>query len=186
MPAAVAIPLITAAVTAGTSIAGAKMSSSAAKKAGETQAASAERAAQLQTEAANHAADLQAKAAAEALAYQKEQAQLDAARAEAAQRGNYDQWAAQQRRVSTLGEMLGLGARQIPAYVKGPSTIAETMGTPPPRPTRQAPPLSADPTLRAILASQQQAPPIAEIAPPVELPRPVVRPRSIGASFMRG
>ena len=106
MPAAVAIPLALGAGTATAGIIGAKMQSSAAKDA-----------ADLQTQAANHAADVQAKSAADALAFQKQQAAMDQARAEAAQRGNYDQWAARQGRLSTLGQMVGMKPFQIPAYV---------------------------------------------------------------------
>lgn len=65
MPAAVAVPLITAGVTAGTNIFGAHQ-----------QSQSADRAARMQTQAANQAAQLQAQAAENALRFQQEQAAI--------------------------------------------------------------------------------------------------------------
>lgn len=106
MPPAVAAAIITAAGTTGATIASSKIQSGAAKRAGDTQARSSEQAAKLQ-----------AQAAAQALAFQREQARLDQARFEATQRANYDQWAAREKRLGTLGEMLGVGRREIPAYV---------------------------------------------------------------------
>lgn len=169
MPAAVLGPVLAAGVTGVAGIVGGKMQSSANTKAAETASEAANRAAQIQADAARYASDAQAKAAADALAYQKEQARLDAARAEAAQRGNYDQWAAQQRRLSTLGELLGLGARQLPAYTPGPVMA-------PPDPGAPKKPQS-DPSLRAILATQQQAGASPQM-PPVPTPQvaPLVRP----------
>jgi type II secretory pathway pseudopilin PulG len=123
MPAAIAIPLITAAATAGSSVAAAKMQSSAAKKAAALQAQSAASAQAAQTSATD-----------QALQFQKDQAALDNARQETNRRADYDQWAARENRISTLGQALGLGARQIPGYVPGPmsgqtpGTIAGTAG----------------------------------------------------------
>lgn len=122
MPAAIAIPLALGAGTATAGIVGAKMQSGAA-----------EDAASLQTQAANHAADVQAKSAADALAFQKQQAAQDLANAQAAQQGNYNQWAARQGRLSTLGQMVGLKPFQIPAYVpiqSVPAAGAPTTGAP--------------------------------------------------------
>jgi|SRR5262245_620677 len=59
MPAAVAVPLITAGVSAGTGLVGAKMQSGAAKKAGETQARSAAEAMRVQADLARQAMGLQ-------------------------------------------------------------------------------------------------------------------------------
>lgn len=98
-------------------------------------------AADLQTQAANHAADVQAQSAKDALAFQKQQAAQDLANAQSAQQGNYNQWAAKQGRLSTLGQMVGLQPFQIPAYVPiqdattQPSASATTptaAATPPP------------------------------------------------------
>src|SRR5262249_38113815 len=71
----------------------------------------------LQKSAAGDAADAQLKATREALQFQLEQAAQGFANAEATRRGNYDQWAAQQGRLSTLGQMLGMKPFTIPAYV---------------------------------------------------------------------
>jgi len=59
MPAAVAIPLISAGVSAGTGLVGAKMQSGAAKKAAETQTKSAGEAMRLQSDLARQAMGLQ-------------------------------------------------------------------------------------------------------------------------------
>lgn len=67
--------------------------------------------------AAGHAADLQSQAAAQALAFTKEQAARDQAAAEATRKANYDQWAAKEGRLSSFGQMLGVGPRDIPGYV---------------------------------------------------------------------
>jgi len=107
-----------AATTAGT-VYGAKKQSRAATDS-----------AKLQTDAANHAADLQAKAAAEALAFQRQQAEADFQNSEASRRGNYDQWAAAQRRLQTLNDLLGLGPREIPDYVPGKDPNLDTTGAP--------------------------------------------------------
>lgn len=95
-------------------------------------AASAD-AAQKQLEATKYAADAQAKAAAESLAFQRQQAAADAVMAETNRAANYQQWAAKQQQLGSVGQALGLPARSIPAYVPLP-------GAPPPG---GAPPMSA-------------------------------------------
>ena len=81
------------------------------------QAGAAQRAAELQTASANRAADIQAKAAADALAFQRQQAEADWRNSEITRQANYEQWRSGQQRLSPLGELLGLGPRQIPGYV---------------------------------------------------------------------
>ncbi len=71
MPAAVAIPLITAAVGAGTTIAGAKMASGAAKSAAETQAQAGEQAATATADAQKYSADRMLEAAQQANSLQE-------------------------------------------------------------------------------------------------------------------
>lgn len=113
-------PLVAAAaVTAGGALAGGAMASR-----------SANNAANQQTAAANHAADVQAQSAREALAFQQQQAALDAARADAIQRANYEQWRAREGRISDFGSMVGLGPRSIPNYVPLPMTAAPPEKTP--------------------------------------------------------
>lgn len=116
MPAAIAIPLALGAGTATAGIVGAKLSSGAASDA-----------ADKQTQAANHAADVQAQSARDALAFQQQQAHQDFLNAQAASRGNYDQWAARQGRLSTLGQMVGSRPFVIPNYVP----MQEANGVPP-------------------------------------------------------
>lgn len=120
MPALLALPAFWGAVGAGAvatgAIASAKIGSNAYNKG-----------AQAQTQAANYAADKTSQSAAAALQFQKEQAALDAQRAEENRHANYDQWAAREGRLGTLGELIGAGSRNIPAYVP----ISQG-GTPPP------------------------------------------------------
>lgn len=109
MPAVIPfIPLIAAGVTAGTGLAAARMQSNAGRDA-----------AQLQIEAANNAAAIQAQSAREAERFQREAAQHAFRESETARRGNYDQWAARERRLGSIGELLGFGTRGIPDYVPG-------------------------------------------------------------------
>jgi hypothetical protein len=74
-----------------------------------------------QAAATKYAADLQAKAAADALAFQRQQAAYDATQAETNRAANYDQWAAKQSLLGSVGQALGLPARSIPAYVPLPA-----------------------------------------------------------------
>lgn len=89
---------------------GAHMSSSAASEAAAEQAA-----------ALKYSADLQAKGAADALAFTRSQAENAFQNNEASRHGNYDQWAARERRIGSVGDLLqlGLGPREIPQYVPG-------------------------------------------------------------------
>lgn len=99
----------------------------------------AEHGADVQTTAANHAADLQSKAAADALAFQKQAAENDFKNQELTRQANYNQWAAREQRLSSFGQMLGLGPRDIPAYVASQdpayggqsATIGGAAGQPP-------------------------------------------------------
>lgn len=102
MPAIVVASIIGAAATTGATV-------YATRKSGQ--------AAALQTQTANHAADVQGQGAAAALQFQKEQAARDQAQFETTQHANYDQWAAREGRLGALGEMIGMGSRNIPGYV---------------------------------------------------------------------
>lgn len=96
------------AINAGTSIYGAIAQSNANKDALATQA-----------ETSKYAADLNAKAQAEALAFQRQLAESQYQTGETDRNANYGQWAAAQRRLGIVGDALGLGPREIPAYVPG-------------------------------------------------------------------
>lgn len=80
------------------------------------QSSAATKAAQISSDAQLKAAAMQQQSAEEALTYEKQQAALTATNAEIAQHGNYDQYAARENRLGTLGQMMGLGPRDIPAY----------------------------------------------------------------------
>lgn len=118
------IPFWSAAATAGGAVAGAAMSSHGVSSA-----------ADKQMQAANYAADQQKKAADDQLAYQRQQAENTYRQQEADRKANYDQWAARQTRLNSIGAALGYGAgTSIPAYVP----IADpgyTTGTTPLPPT---------------------------------------------------
>lgn len=114
----IALGALVAGATAGGAVASGAIQSRAAGKA-----------ADAQTQASNYAAEQQAKSAREALAFQRQQAHQDFLNAQNAQRGNYDQWAARQGRLSTLGQMVGSKPFVIPAYV--PMQEAPEAGTPP-------------------------------------------------------
>lgn len=116
MPAAIAIPLIIGAASAATTVYAANKSAGAAKNA-----------AKLGTEAANHAADVEAQSARDALQFQTAQSTNAFENNEAARRGNYQAWVARERRLASIGEHLGWGGRDIPAYVPG---VAPRFGGP--------------------------------------------------------
>lgn len=96
-------------MTAGTGIIGAKMQSGAIN-----------RGTQLQTNAANYAADKAAESSASTERFLREQAQAKWKADETANRANYDQWAAREKRLGSVGDILGYGPREIPAYVPSP------------------------------------------------------------------
>lgn len=83
------------------------------------QSSAANRGADMSAEAMRYAADLNARAQADSLRYLQQQGGNAFANAEASRHGNYDQWAARERRLGSIGEMLGYGSREIPAYVPG-------------------------------------------------------------------
>lgn len=98
-------------------------------------------AAQTQATAATHAADLQAQATQQALDFQKEQSENAFQNNEASRQGNYGQFAAQQTRLKSVGEALGIpnaGGMEIPAYVPGvdprisgaPPSVGQPAGAP--------------------------------------------------------
>lgn len=115
------------------SIVSAHKQSNAAKEAAKTSADAQTSAAKLTTDAANHAADLGSKDNQAALAYTKQQADQTQANFATTQRANYDQWVSAQRRLGSLGQLVGLGARDIPDFV--PPT---TLGAAPPPTTAPA------------------------------------------------
>lgn len=102
---------IAAAVAGGTALAGvvgAKLTSNASRD-----AATAEGSAQ------KYAADLQTKSNAEALAFTKQQGENAYQNTEAARQGNYGMYAAAQRRLGSIGSLIGAAPREIPNYVPG-------------------------------------------------------------------
>jgi hypothetical protein len=103
------MPLVVAAIIgAGGAITAQKISSSGQKDAADTTAAGTK-----------YAADLQAKQNAEAVAFAKAQAENQFKNSEVSRRGNYDQWVAAQHRLGSVGDLIGMGPREIPDYVPG-------------------------------------------------------------------
>lgn len=78
--------------------------------------------------AAKYSADLTAKANADALKFQYGSAENAFQNSEAARQGNYGIFAARERRLGPIGEEVGLGPREIPAYVPGVDPGFGTMG----------------------------------------------------------
>jgi hypothetical protein len=117
--AAAAIPFWTAAATAAGGIIGAHETASGVQGAAETTASATAKAAQLQAESN-----------ANTLAFEKDQAAKQLATQNAIQQANYNQWAAREQRLSNFGAMLGLPARDIPAYVPIPGTANGPTGLP--------------------------------------------------------
>src|SRR5258708_28177291 len=109
---------------------GASKQAGASTKNAQLQSDAATKAAQIQSDSSTKAAEIRAKSDADALQFLKDQAALDAQRANATQQANYNQWAAGQGYRSSLGEMLGLPARQIPNYVPLPTGQTPTGMTP--------------------------------------------------------
>ena len=120
----------------GTAAAIALAASAAATAGGSVYAAhKAGEGAELQTQAATHAADLEKQSNDAALEFQKQQAALNAAQANATLQANYNQWRAHEQRVSDFGTALGLPARNIPDYQPLPQTLPSTQTTPTSGPT---------------------------------------------------
>lgn len=112
MPALIAAPWLGTAIAgvagAGASVVGAKMMSGATND-----AATAESAAQ------KYAADRETAANAEATAFARQQGENAYQNTEAARKGNYGMYAAAQRRLGSIGSLIGAGPREIPDYVPG-------------------------------------------------------------------
>lgn len=120
--------IVPLAIVAGSAISGA-IAAHASGKASEAQSAAAKESADIQTKSANYAADVQSKSTADALDFQKEQAAQDQANFNSTSGANYGQWAAREGRLSSIGQALGLPARNIPAFVPSP-TISSNQTAP--------------------------------------------------------
>jgi hypothetical protein len=129
----IAAPVGAAIVTGIAGLAAGAVSSHATKKAAEAQ-----------TNAANHAADVEAQTANDQLAFAKQQAAIGQQNDQAAQMANYNQFAARQRDLSSLGAIIGLPPRSVAppptfASVAGDGSIGATAGITRPVPARRAP-----------------------------------------------
>lgn len=112
MPAAVAIPLITAGIGAGATVAGSAIATHGSTKA-----------ADLQAQAAQHAADLEAASAKEALAFQQQQAALAQKHYQDTQAFNRSVYAAQQARLAPY-RAYGTGALTQLSHPMAPGSTA--------------------------------------------------------------
>lgn len=112
----IALAALAAASTAGGMAVSAGIQSHAAGSAAATSAKATSDATAQQLQYEREATAAQQKAAAEQLAYARQQSALSRQDAETNREGDYEQWAAREGRLSTIGGMLGLPARQIPAY----------------------------------------------------------------------
>ncbi len=93
------------------------------------QSNAAEQGAALQAAAAKYAADKAAEAQANALKFQYDSSENAFQNNEAARQGNYGVFAARERRLGTIGQEVGLGEREIPAYVPGVDPKFGSTGT---------------------------------------------------------
>ncbi len=151
MPAVAALPLFWGAVSAaaaGTAgIVGAKIASGANEKA-----------ANIASQSQSHAADLQSKAAADTLAFQKQQAAQDQTNFNSTQQANYNQWLPREQQLSSLGQLVGLPARNIPAYQQTANVFG---GSQPQTGSQAAPPAQggnlSDPNAWMSLVGNDQA-----------------------------
>lgn len=99
---------------------------------GQTQAA------EIGSAATSRSADLQKQANDEALAFQRQQAEAAWRDSQRVEQANYAQNAAHEQRLSTVGQLLGFGARDIPAYVPGVDPHFDTGATPLPSTSPQS------------------------------------------------
>lgn len=101
------------------SLFGASEQSGAATAAANINAQAQEQIAQMNANAQKYAADLAAKSSAAGLDFSKAGAENSFQNNEVSRAGNYDQWAAAQNRIGSVGKLLGFGDRVIPAYRPG-------------------------------------------------------------------
>lgn len=73
-------------------------------------------------DASDRAGKVTEKGTADTIEYTKQKDAQDRETANATAHANYDQWAAREGRLSTLGEMVGVGGRNIPAFAPMPGT----------------------------------------------------------------
>jgi hypothetical protein len=143
-----------AGVTAGAGLYGAHKAGQAAEKGAAIAAGSADRAAELQSQGNR-----------EALQFAREQAEADYQNYEVANRANYEQNAARERRLGTLGGLIGRSPREIPAYQASIDPNFTGGGRPGGAPGG-APAGGGDPKLQAFIAQWQQTHPASEgVAP---------------------
>jgi hypothetical protein len=89
----------------------------------------------INARAAGKAGDKQLQANDAALQFSREQAETAYRSDEANRRANYDQWASSQQRLGSIGELLGFGPREVPAYVPRPDprlapSVGQALGGP--------------------------------------------------------
>jgi hypothetical protein len=113
---AIALAALTAAAGAGGAVASGAIGAHAAGSAANTAAGAQTAAMQTQLQAEREATAAQTAASDKQLAYNTQQAALARQDAETNREGDYASWAAREGRLGTIGEALGLPARQIPAF----------------------------------------------------------------------
>lgn len=113
---AIALAALAATATAGGAAVSSAIASHGSNSAAETQAAASKEATNQQLQYEREALASQQKAAEEQLSYTKQQAGQSRADNETNRQADYEQWAAREGRLSTIGGMLGMPARQIPGY----------------------------------------------------------------------
>lgn len=86
--------------------------------------------AKIMADASDRAGAITTKGTADTIAFEKEKAAQDLQMANATSHANYDQWAAREGRMSSLGEMIGLPKRNVPAFqpIPGATSSVATTG----------------------------------------------------------
>jgi hypothetical protein len=127
---------------------GAHEQASAATEAANITSQAQTKIAEMNAAAQKYAADLEAKAAADALGFSKSGAENAFQNNEVSRAGNYDQWAAAQRRIGSVGKLVGFGDREIPTYRPGvdPNFTGAGGGSAPSRPLASFDPNVSDPS----------------------------------------
>lgn len=113
---AIALAALTAAAAGGGAVVSGAIGAHAAGQAANTAAGAQSAAMDKQLQAEREATAATTKATEEQLAYTKGQAALSRQDAETNREGDYEQWAAREGRLSTIGAALGMPERQTPAF----------------------------------------------------------------------
>lgn len=95
------------------------------------QASTADKAAQIAADASKYGVDAQTAASQAAEKFAREQGEYAYQASETANKANYGQYLAREHRLQSVGDLLGAGPRETPAYVPQPDPNYTSTNTPP-------------------------------------------------------